>query len=186
MNLKNKIDIESFIANKDEHVRNIRTLLPQNIQYNTLYIPIDVWLRYVNHINQLMILDPSLRFSVEISDVENLSISNQTEPGYVPVDLPPNIYVMPDQFTVNCDVYLSGLGDISIPNNFIINNKTLILTNTRLRKIPLNLFGAEMISFTCGLNSMKSLKDYYETTLLPLKKSLNIVMKSEYRITVTN
>ena len=184
MNLKNKNDIQSFVTNNDELAEYITFLPFIYTQQKLLMVPINVWLRYVRYINQIMISDPSLRFSVEISDVEDLTIYNQTEKASGTLDIFQNEDIMPEQFTVNCNIYLTDLGDISIPDNFIIKNKTIACTDTRLREIPLHLFGAEVISFSCGLHTTENLKNYYDSTLLPLKKLLNITMEGEYRVTV--
>lgn len=185
MNIKNKRDLESFILNNDERIEYTTNLWPLSYaDDNIIYVPINIWLRYVSHINRIMISDPSLRFSVEIPELDALYIQNNNERGPGSLDISSNEVIMPDQFTVNCDVYLSDLGDISIPDNFIIKNKTIACGDTRLREIPLHLFGAEVISFSCGLHTTENLKNYYDSTLLPLKKSLNITIESKYRVTV--
>ena len=155
-------------------------------------ISLSTWLRYVEHINLVMLNDPESRFSIENIEYLSIGMDENSKIDRNTILMPENL--MPENFTIKLTgLQLTGLGEISFPKSLTVNGTTIKLNNTYLYDIPPNLFGADEIIIGTALKGIKAkklnvidyddakLNEYYYSYLRTLKPYLNIEHFKETR-----
>lgn len=148
--------------------------------YDTRYddsVPITIWNRYVKHINNVMKLEPSIRFTCNL---ETLKIDYNRHRGYAHANYDKE-YLFPRNFTVAGNLHMFLLKNVKIPDDLIVDGH-VVFQETFVKNIPINLYNAKSVFFRAEYNdSIKIIDDFYNEVVLPIES--NFIIK-KYRESV--